>query len=236
MLRLDSVLRPGATTVLSGYDAEVAIEGYMAEQINHHLTLLIQMGYVDPAGSQPAIGVALKGIAPAGYDFLDRNRIALEETTNQPVTAQLSRKIFIVRGHEGGPREGVARFLQQLGFEPIILHEQDNEGRTVIEKFEAHADVNFAVVLLTPDDVGGPRDGPQQPRARQNVVLELGYFIGKLGRGKVCAIKSGELEIPSDILGVVWTPYDAHGAWKRALAKELQAAGFEIDRNKVMRA
>ena len=145
-----------------------------------------------------------------------------------------SRKVFIVHGHEGEPREALSGFLRKIEFIPVILHEQSNQGRTIIEKFEAHADVAFAVVLLTPDDVGGAKGSELKPRARQNVILELGYFIGKLGRRNVCAIKLGELEIPSDILGVVWTPFDEHGAWKTALAKELRDAGHDIDWNKVM--
>jgi predicted nucleotide-binding protein len=146
-----------------------------------------------------------------------------------------SKKVFIVHGHAGGPREAVARFLEQLGLEPIILHEQANQGRTIIEKFEAHADVGFAIILLTPDDLGGPRGGERRPRARQNVILELGYFIGRLGRSQVCALMVGELELPSDILGVVWTPFDVGEAWKHGLAKELQAAGYVFDWNRVMR-
>jgi len=145
-----------------------------------------------------------------------------------------STKIFIVHGHVGEPREAIARFLERIGLEPIILHEQANQGKTVIEKFEAHAGVGFAIVLLTPDDMGGPVGGAQQLRARQNVVLELGYFIGRLTRARVCALKAGDLELPSDILGIVWTPFDAAGAWKIALAKELQAAGYEVDWNEVM--
>jgi predicted nucleotide-binding protein len=143
--------------------------------------------------------------------------------------------LFVVHGHEGEPRESVARFLGQLEFTPIILHEQANQGRTVIEKFEAHADVGFAVVLLTPDDLGGSCDGTQQPRARQNVILEWGYFVGYLGRSHVCALKKGDLELPSDILGIVWEPFDEHGAWKRKLAKELEDAGFRIDWQKAGR-
>jgi len=159
------------------------------------------------------------------------------ERRDHALSKTASRKVFVVHGHDDGAREAVARFLEKIDFTPIILHEQPNQGRTIIEKFEAHADVGFAVVLLTPDDMGSPREGAQQPqpRARQNVVLELGYFIGKLGRDHVCAIKSGELEMPSDILGVVWTPFDISGAWRAALAKELQAAGHEIDWNKAMR-
>jgi predicted nucleotide-binding protein len=123
-----------------------------------------------------------------------------------------------------------------LGLEPIILHEHANQGRTIIEKFEAHADVGFAIVLLTPDDEGGRQGERQQPRARQNVILELGYFIGRLGRGQVCALKLGDIELPSDILGVAWTLLDAAGAWRQRVAKELDAAGYRLDWNKVMRA
>jgi predicted nucleotide-binding protein len=147
-----------------------------------------------------------------------------------------SKKVFIVHGHAEGPREAVARFLEQLGLEPIILHERANKGRTIIEKFEAHADVGFAIVLLTPDDVGSPQGGKQQLRARQNVILELGYFIGRLGRNQVCALKAGDLELPSDILGIAWTPLDPAGAWKQRLAKELDAVGYHFDWNRVMRA
>jgi predicted nucleotide-binding protein len=145
-------------------------------------------------------------------------------------------KVFVVHGHDEGTREAVARFIQGLGFQPIILHERANEGRTVIEKVEAHGGVGFAVVLLTPDDEGCVKGGTPGPRARQNVVLELGYFVGRLGRNRVCALKRGELEIPSDFGGVVYEPFDAAGGWKQKLGRELQAAGYEIDWNTVMRA
>ncbi|MBJ9756647.1 TIR domain-containing protein [Burkholderia cepacia] len=160
-----------------------------------------------------------------------------EHAAPQPIepAAALSRRVFVVHGHDGEARETVARFLTKLGFEPIILHEQANQGRTIIEKFEAHGDVGFAVVLLTPDDEGRVKGGELQSRARQNVVLELGYFIGKLGRGKVCALKRGELELPSDYLGVVWEKMDDGGGWRQALGRELQAAGHVIDWNMVMR-
>ncbi len=106
---------------------------------------------------------------------------------------ELPRRVFIVHGHDEGPREAIARFLERNGFEVIILHEQPNKGRTLIEKFEANSDVGFAVVILTADDTGGVHNGEQRPRARQNVLLELGYFIGKLGRKRVCAIESPKL-------------------------------------------
>jgi len=148
--------------------------------------------------------------------------------------AKVSRKVFIVHGHDEGAREAVARFLERVGLEPIILHEQPSRGRTVIEKFEAHCDVGFAVVLLTADDEGCEKGGTPRPRARQNVVLELGYFIGRLGRNRVCALKRGDLEIPSDFTGVVYVPFDDSDGWKQALGRELQEAGFQIDWSKAM--
>jgi predicted nucleotide-binding protein len=156
------------------------------------------------------------------------------DTVESPRTFE--RKVFIVHGHEDGAREAVARFLERLGFEAIILHEQANQGRTVIEKVEAHGDVGFAVVLLSPDDEGNLKGQHPQPRARQNVLLELGYFIGKLTRRRVCTLRVGEVEIPSDWRGVIDEPFDAGGAWRQTLARELEAAEFEIDWNKVMRS
>jgi predicted nucleotide-binding protein len=183
--------------------------------------------------------MASEMIVPFARDYIAhvKSVTGVSEASPSPTPSRpATRKVFIVHGHEGEPREAVSGFLRKIDFIPVILHEQSNQGRTIVEKFEAHAEVDFAVVLLTPDDVGGSKGGVQQPRARQNVILELGYFIGKLGRQNVCAIKLGDdLEMPSDIIGVVWTPFDAHGAWKSALARELEDAGHAIDWNKAMR-
>lgn len=143
--------------------------------------------------------------------------------------AKYPRRVFVVHGHDGEAREAVARFMEKLDFEVIVLHEQANRGRTIIEKFEEHADVGFAIVLLTPDDLGSSKDGEPQFRARQNVILELGYFFGKLGRERVMALKRGDLEIPSDFLGVVYTVFDEQGGWKEALVRELRAAEYAVD-------
>lgn len=148
---------------------------------------------------------------------------------------EFSRRVFVVHGHDHEPKEAVARFLESLGFEAVILHEQANQGRTVIEKVEAHSDVDFAVVLLTADDVGRANsDSEVAARPRQNVLLELGYFIGRLGRENVCALKRGQLELPSDFAGVVWEEFDTAGGWRTVLGRELQAAGHQIDWNKIM--
>lgn len=150
--------------------------------------------------------------------------------------SSLSRDVFIVHGHDEAAREALARFIERLGLRPVILHEQPNAGRTLVEKFERHSDVGFAVVLLTPDDVGYPRDHPEQarPRARQNVIFELGYFLGKIARAKVCALHKGDVEILSDYQGVVYIQMDSGGAWQLLLAKEIREAGIDIDLNKAI--
>ena len=130
----------------------------------------------------------------------------------------------------------VVNVLTRLGLEPIVLQERPNQGKTIIEKFEANSEnVGYAVVLLTPDDVGKANGeaGEPKPRARQNVVMELGYFIGALGRERVCALKKAEVEIPSDIHGVAWVDLDDAGAWKLDLCKELKAAGYDVDANRL---
>lgn len=146
------------------------------------------------------------------------------------VSQHISRRIFIVHGQDDGTKEAVARFISSIGYDPVILHEQANKGRTIIQKFRDEAsDVGFAIVLMTPDD----ETASGQKRARQNVILELGFFLGALGPDHVAAIVKGDLEKPSDFDGVVYIPFN--GSWKMDIAKELQAAGYDLDWNKVMK-
>ena len=172
-------------------------------------------------------------IIPFVRDY--RTYVQAEGRIQKILKGPLSRKVFIVHGHDNGARELVAGFLERIGLEAIILHEQPNQGRTVIEKVVAHGDVGFAVVLLTPDDEGCVKGGTPAARPRQNVLLELGYFIGRLGRDKICALKRGELEIPSDFAGVIWDQMDDSGKWKARIACELEAVGHAIDWSKVSR-
>jgi predicted nucleotide-binding protein len=164
--------------------------------------------------------------------------LPIENETKVPAapTKPSSRDIFIVHGHDGGAKNEVARFLQSLDLNPIILHEKPNKGHTIIEKVEAHSNVGFAVVLLTPDDTGYPKGKPakKKHRARQNVVLELGYFIGKLGRKRVAALVKGAVELPSDFSGVLYISMDRRGAWRSDLASEINEAGIDVDLNKIL--
>ena len=152
-------------------------------------------------------------------------------------TIQTTKKVFIVHGHDDEMKLNVARLLEKFDLEPIILSEQPDKGRTIIEKFEEESNVVFAVVLMSDkDDMGAAVDSSDyKPRARQNVILELGYFIGRLGRkDHVCVLRKGEVEVPSDILGIVYKPYSSNNdGWKLELAKELRSAGYSIDFNRI---
>lgn len=173
-------------------------------------------------------------ISSLGEQLSETSEAPLAENEAAPQFDYANRRVFIVHGRTEGPREAVARFLARIGFEPIILHEQPNSGQTIMEKFEKNSDVGLAVVLLTAEDFGGLDGEEAKARARQNVIFELGYFAGKLGRERVCPILCGDLDLPSDIDGVGYTKYDAGGAWHVGLSKELEAAGYEINWNRVM--
>ncbi|WP_459622896.1 TIR domain-containing protein [Burkholderia sp. 3C] len=144
-------------------------------------------------------------------------------------------RVFIVHGHDEAAKYAVQLLLGRLGLEGVILDEQAGQGSTIIEKFEREASTaSFAIVLLTPDDKGGTAAATfdqLKQRARQNVILELGYFAARLGRGRVCALRRGDVEIPSDFSGVQYVPYDDGGSWKVTVAKEMRAAGLQIDLN-----
>lgn len=165
-------------------------------------------------------------------EFGDDDIVSDEPSTS--TVRQDSRKVFVVHGKDEAVKQEVARFLTKLKLEPIVLSEQVGRGLTIIEKFEAHSKVGFAVVLLTPDDIGiGYRDEEPRPRARQNVIFEFGYFLGKLGRGNVhlLLIKEDLLESLSNYAGVEYTKFDDNGGWKLKLAQELKAGGLNVDMN-----
>lgn len=146
------------------------------------------------------------------------------------------RRVFVVHGRAVSERDSVARLIETFGYEAVILDEKASEGKNILKKFRDFSDVGFAVVLLTGDDLGGlaaDTDSTYKPRARQNVILELGFFLAKFGDARVCCLRADGVDVPSDYLGIGYVPLDAAGAWKLRLANELQAAGFDIDLNKL---
>lgn len=141
-------------------------------------------------------------------------------------------KVFIVHGHDGELKEAVARIMEKQNIEAIILSEKANQGKTIIEKFEQYSDVSGAICLFTADDFGRAKtNSSDNVRARQNVVLETGYFMGKLGRGHVVLLADKGIEMPSDLSGVVYTNT---ASWQFDVLKELNAMGYKVDLNKLL--
>lgn len=153
------------------------------------------------------------------------------EVEVKTMNVQDNNKIFIVHGHNEALKQEVARLVEKQGLEAIILSEQANRGKTIIEKFEEHSDVGAAICLFTGDDYGRAKDATSENlRARQNVVFEAGFFMGKLGRGNVILIASPDIENPSDLQGVVYTNKDM---WQTDVLRELKAIGYNVDFNKL---
>ena len=171
------------------------------------------------------------------HSLLLEESLPHETEATSPSFNQQNNNIFIVHGHDDVMKLTVKDYLTKLGLNPIILHEQLDEGDTIIEKFEREAkNVSYAIILLSPDDVGKAIDADAyHPRARQNVILELGFFTGKLGRKRTFNLlknsPEGELEQPNDFSGVVYHPFDSGGGWKMKLGQSLKAAGFDINFN-----
>ncbi len=198
---------------------QIATGGYMVTPLGCHLEIVFN-------GSKP-YPRAIEETSP-------KVEHTIEDIPNQ----QASKEVFVVHGRDVGVRDSVVRFLSDLQLKPIVLQERPSKGRTIAEKFEEHArEAGFAVVLFTPDDEGalvGEYSNPQL-RARQNVIFELGFFIGRLGRDKVSVLYKGDVEIPSDYAGVEYIPFDYEGGWKLKLITELQTAGFDVDANQATR-
>ena len=143
------------------------------------------------------------------YDIQEKGKTEKKE--------EYSRRVFIIHRHNEDMKVFVASALEKLGLESIILHKQANEGKIIIEKFEKYSDVGFAIALLSSDDMGySIKEGKEniKPRARQNIIIETGYFIGKLGRNRVALLhkERKDFEFPSDYQGIIYIPYDSKEA------------------------
>ena len=152
--------------------------------------------------------------------------LAIEQTVEVEVDTS---KVFIVHGHDDIAKLEMADFVKGLGLEAIILHMQASGGRTIIEKIDDYSNVGFGIVLYTECDIGAKRNTLEYKwRARQNVIFEHGYLIGKLGRSRVTAVVKGNVETPNDISGVVYIAMNQNTDWKEELKLEMRNVGYEV--------
>lgn len=163
----------------------------------------------------------------------------VDTSENKTLKVTSKKKVFIVHGHDEEMKQAVARAVEKLELEAVILHEKSNEGRSIIQKLEDLSKVSFVIVLLSGDDMAYEKTNKPEtarPRARQNVVFELGYFIGSLDRKHVMALfrEDKDFEIPTDYSGIIFEPYDPSGKWKFTLVRELKSCGFSVDANKLI--
>ena len=184
---------------------------------------------------------SLKGIYERLELYDDYSETSQRTPGNEDIsdnsTHILGEEVFIIHGRNEAAKHAIARFVERLGLKAIILDEQPDDGLTIIEKLEREAqNVGFAIAALTPDDVGALKDEADEQlklRARQNVIFELGYFMGKLGRPRVCLLIEGELENPSDLDGLLYVPMNSPNEWQLKLATAMQQVGLPVDLNKL---
>lgn len=203
--------------------------GWQLRLTNGGIVNVFDTGVFNVQGKfQPEIKAAL-GTAHA--------QASVAKAVASPLTKQnTNTKVFVVYGHDETAKNHLEAMLRRWGLEPLILDQLPSEGQTIIEKLEKYtADVHFAVVLATPDDEGNRagRDDEKAYRARQNVVLELGMLLSRLGRSRVAIIlkQQANMERPSDIQGLIYIPFkdDLHKEAGTILAKEMAAQGYHID-------
>jgi len=161
----------------------------------------------------------------------------LKRSKSEAKSPLLSNKVFVVHGHDQGLKTDVERFLREIGLTPVVLHREVDQGATIIEKFEKHSDVGYAIILLTPDEISFSADQTsiedaqrkKEYRARPNVIFEFGYFVGKLGRNRVCCLHKGDVVVPSDLASLVYKKVnDSIDSQAYSIIRELKAAGYKI--------
>ncbi len=201
---------------------------------------------------QTALGVKLIGNEPdkfeqcQGYmigtlksavDVLNNDIFHELRDNKAEAPGALSNKVFVVHGHDEVAKSSLEIFLSEIGLEPVVLHRQADEGQTIIEKFEKHSDVGYAFILLTPDDVSYLKSEDTLPddqrkkeyRARPNVIFEFGFFVGRLGRKRVCCLYTGDVVLPSDVSGMIYKQYNNNiEEVAYSIIKDLKAAGYSL--------
>lgn len=153
------------------------------------------------------------------------------EITDNTVEKTQGHTVFIIHGHDEALKDAVQLFLEVAGVNYVVLHQRPDKGRNIIDKLiQEGYTANYAIALLSPDD-----DLASGKRARQNVILEIGYFMGLLGKERVRLLVKGDVDIPSDLHGVLYTKFTNDSHWKSKMAQELQAVGIRVNMDNLLK-
>lgn len=179
----------------------------------------------------------LLGALKNACEIIDNDIFNELQTEKKAESRLFGNNVFVVHGHDEKSKHQLEIFLSEIGLEPIVLHRQPDEGQTIIEKFEKHSDVGFAFILLTPDEVTYLIDQElledskrkKEFRARPNVIFEFGYFVGKLGRPRVCCLYKGDVTLPSDVSGIIYKKFNSEiEEVAYSIIKDLKACGYSL--------
>lgn len=179
----------------------------------------------------------ITGVLQSAIEVIEQDTFNELKTGDTKADEKLSNKVFVVHGHDEIAKTSLEIFLKEIGLEPVVLHRQADEGQTIIEKFEKHSDVGYAFILLTPDECAYlTRDEKIEEskrkteyRARPNVIFEFGYFVGKLGKKRVCCLHTGSVSLPSDVSGMIYKAFSKSiEEIGYSITKDLKAAGYQL--------
>lgn len=215
------------------YEAEVLAKTIFSDKVNNPFSGEYTIYESTLDGIKYVIGL-IKGKNDSEILMSRNSNPSSVPLTIDNLTSFDNKSVFIVHGHDEAAKQLVARTLMQFQLNPIVLSEQNIGAKTIVEKIEHFCRVGFAIAIFTEDDEGPIRfDGNREMRARQNVLLETGYFHAALGRESLFILKKGNVAIPSDYDGLIYHELDNGGGWKISLSKELNNVGIKVDLNKI---
>jgi predicted nucleotide-binding protein len=254
---IDSIIHPGDHKPYPAYEPESSLEKQRRKNLQMALTLLkgciehLQNYHPEANDSPPSVQKEIqepgeKAKITVDLDVVGKKKEPTpeEKEDNQPEVIKKEKtmektsipKVFVITGKDEKKKAAVASFLTSLGVEPVIPQEDNGYKTNLVEKLGKNSEVAFAIILLVGDEIGYPKEKPEEsrPRANQKVIFELGFLMGRLPQNLVCALYEEGLDLPAEYQGNVFIPFDGGGIWKLLTARAMKMAHVDIDMNKAV--
>jgi predicted nucleotide-binding protein len=254
---IDSIIHPGDHKPYPAYEPESSLEKQRRKNLQMALTLLkgcmehLQNYHPEAPDSSPSVQKEIQEPGEKPKITVDlvvvekkKEPTPEEKKDSQPEVSKKEKimektsipKVFVITGKDEKKKAAVASFLANLGVEPVIPQEDNGYKTNLVEKLGKNSEVAFAIILLVGDEVGYPKEKPEEsrPRANQKVIFELGFMMGRLPQNQVCALYEEGLDLPAEYQGNVFIPFDGGGLWKLLTARAMKMAHLDIDMNKAV--